>query len=115
MEPVLVSREGGVVTVSLNRPDKKNAATWETWRQLAVAAREVAMNPSDRVLVITGEGGDFCSGALWSLRGTPEGGADDVRRERAQVQQLTHIGMDAEGEPVLTSGAGAVYRAVPRS
>lgn len=67
MEPVLVRRDGGVVTVSINRPDKKNAATWETWRQLAVAAREVAATPSDRVLVITGEGGDFCSGAdLWA-------------------------------------------------
>ena len=43
--------------------------------------------------------GDFCSAALWSLRGTPEGRAADVRRERAQVPQLTHIGTDADGEP----------------
>ena len=57
--------------------------------------------------------GDFCSGALWSLVGTPEGGADDVRRERAQVQQLTHIGPDADGEPVFASAAGTIYRAVP--
>ena len=73
---MLVSRANGVVTVSLNRPDKKNAATWETWRQLGVAAREVAANPNDRVLVITGEGGDFCSGADCGLarrsgRGSP--------------------------------------------
>ena len=27
--------------------------------------------------------GDFCAGTLWSLKGTPEGGATDVRRERA--------------------------------
>ena len=58
--------------------------------------------------------GDFCSGALWSLTGTPAGGADDVRRERAQVQQLTHIGPDANGEPLIASGAGAIFRAVPR-
>ena len=58
--------------------------------------------------------GDFCSGALWSLTGTPAGGADDIRRERAQVQQLTHIGPDANGEPLLASGAGAIFRAVPR-
>jgi glucose/arabinose dehydrogenase len=58
--------------------------------------------------------GDFCSGALWTLVGTPAGGAEDVRRERAQVQQLTHIGPDAEGEPVFASGAGAIFRAVPR-
>lgn len=56
--------------------------------------------------------GDFCSGALWSLKGTPEGRATDVRRERATVPQLTHIGQDAAGEPLLASAGGAVYRAV---
>ena len=57
--------------------------------------------------------GDFCSGALWSLTGTDEGGADDVRRERAVVPQLTSIGADAAGELVFASGSGALYRAVP--
>jgi hypothetical protein len=56
--------------------------------------------------------GDFCSGTLWSLRGTPEGRATDVRRERAQVPQLTHIGTDADGELVLASAGGTIYRAV---
>jgi glucose/arabinose dehydrogenase len=57
--------------------------------------------------------GDFCSGALWTLHATPDGGAEDVKRERAVVQQLTHIGTDADGEPVFASGTGAIYRAVP--
>jgi glucose/arabinose dehydrogenase len=56
--------------------------------------------------------GDFCSGALWSLKGTPDGRATDVRREQATVAQLTHIGPDADGEPVLASADGAIYRAV---
>ena len=56
--------------------------------------------------------GDFCSGVLWSLKGAPEGRAADVRRERAAVPQLTHIGPDADGEPLFASAAGAIYRAV---
>jgi glucose/arabinose dehydrogenase len=56
--------------------------------------------------------GDFCSGVLWSLRGAPEGRATDVRRERAGVPQLTHIGPDADGEPLLASANGSIYRAV---
>ncbi len=56
--------------------------------------------------------GDFCSGVLWSLRGAPEGRVADVRRERAAVPQLTHIGPDADGEPLFASAAGAIYRAV---
>jgi Glucose / Sorbosone dehydrogenase len=57
--------------------------------------------------------GDFCSGALWSLRGTPDLGAEDVRREGARVPQLTHIGEDGHGEVVLASGTGSILRAVP--
>jgi glucose/arabinose dehydrogenase len=58
--------------------------------------------------------GDFCLGALWSLKGTPAGRATDVRREAAQVPQVTHIGPDADGEPVLAAADGAIYRAIPR-
>ena len=56
--------------------------------------------------------GDFCAGTLWSLEGTPGGGAADVRRERATVPQLTHIGTDADGELVFASAAGDIYRAI---
>jgi glucose/arabinose dehydrogenase len=55
--------------------------------------------------------GDFCSGVLWSLKAAPEGRAADVRRERAGVPQLTHIGPDADGEPLFASASGAIYRA----
>jgi glucose/arabinose dehydrogenase len=57
--------------------------------------------------------GDFCTGALWSLRPKPGQGAEDVRRERAKVPQLTHIGADAEGELLVVSAGGQVYRAEP--
>ena len=59
--------------------------------------------------------GDYCAGTLWSLRGTPEGGAADVRRERAKVPMLSHIGTDSDGELVFASGQGDIYRAVPPS
>ena len=61
--------------------------------------------------------GDFCSGALWSLRRHAGGRrATDVRRERAQVPQLTHIGPDADGEPVFASrGRRDLPRGQPRS
>ncbi|MGH2950343.1 MAG: PQQ-dependent sugar dehydrogenase, partial [Solirubrobacteraceae bacterium] len=55
--------------------------------------------------------GDFCSGALWTLKPTPGGRAAGVRRERATVPQLTHIGPDADGEPLFASASGAIYRA----
>jgi glucose/arabinose dehydrogenase len=57
--------------------------------------------------------GDYCTGTIWTLRAAPEGRATDVRRERAKVPQLAHVGTDADGELILVSGAGTLYRAVP--
>jgi enoyl-CoA hydratase/carnithine racemase len=63
MESLLVERADGVVTCTLNRPAKKNAVTGEMWLGLTALFDEVAENPDDRVLVITGAGDGFCSGA----------------------------------------------------
>jgi 2-(1,2-epoxy-1,2-dihydrophenyl)acetyl-CoA isomerase len=63
MDPVLVERDDGVVTVTLNRPQKKNAVDAAMVRELRAVLDEVAASPSDRVLVLTGAGSSFCSGA----------------------------------------------------
>ena len=55
--------------------------------------------------------GDFCSGTIWSLKPNPDGSASDVRRERAKLPQITHVSTDAEGELLLASASGDVYRA----
>jgi 2-(1,2-epoxy-1,2-dihydrophenyl)acetyl-CoA isomerase len=62
MDTVIVERAEGVVTATLNRPDKRNAANLEMWEQLQAVITEVAHTPADRVLVVTGAGGAFCSG-----------------------------------------------------
>ena len=63
METLDVSRTGGVVTVTLNRPERKNALTGAMLEELGSTFAEVARRAQDRVLVLTGAGGDFCSGA----------------------------------------------------
>ena len=55
--------ENGVVTLTLNRPRRKNAIPPHGWEELRRVFHEVASRPSDRVLVITGAGSDFCTGA----------------------------------------------------
>lgn len=73
METIGVERSKGVVTATLDRPHRKNAATPTTWRELRSLLSEVAADPADRVLVVTGAAGDFCSGAdLSELRGSDE-------------------------------------------
>ena len=63
MDTVIVERAKGVVTATLNRPEKRNAANLEMWEQLHSVITEVAHSHDDRVLVVTGAGGAFCSGA----------------------------------------------------
>lgn len=65
METLLVERDGGIVTVTLNRPEKKNAANDQMWVELMAVFTEVADRADDRVLVVTGAPGSgaFCSGA----------------------------------------------------
>jgi 2-(1,2-epoxy-1,2-dihydrophenyl)acetyl-CoA isomerase len=67
METIRVERgQGrgqGVVTVTLDRPEKRNAINRQMSLELLETFREIAAQPADRVLVLTGDGGAFCSGA----------------------------------------------------
>jgi enoyl-CoA hydratase/carnithine racemase len=63
LETLLVDRRDGVVTVTLNRPQRKNAINGAMWDELLAVFREVADRDGDRVLVLTGAEGNFCSGA----------------------------------------------------
>jgi len=58
-----VERDGGVVTVTLNRPERKNAMNMAMWNEMRDTFHEVARNTDDRVMVLTGAGDGFCSGA----------------------------------------------------
>ena len=63
MDIVQVERADGIVTVTLNRPEKKNAINRPMWAAIRDTFREIASNPADRAVVLTGAAGEFCSGA----------------------------------------------------
>ena len=63
MDTLLVTRNDGVVDVVLNRPNKRNAINGRMWDELLEVFEEVADRPEDRVMVLSGTGGAFCSGA----------------------------------------------------
>jgi 2-(1,2-epoxy-1,2-dihydrophenyl)acetyl-CoA isomerase len=70
VETLSVDRRDGVVTVTLNRPEKKNAMNLAMWRELIAVFGEVQDDPAARVLVLTGAGDGFCSGADLTDPGT---------------------------------------------
>ena len=63
MDPVVVDNpRPGVTRITLNRPARLNAMTTELVQQLHAALDAVAVDPSCRVVVLTGAGRGFCAG-----------------------------------------------------
>ncbi len=57
-----LSLADGVVTITLDRPDRLNALTFEIYRELAATFEDLDGHASVRAVVITGRGRGFCSG-----------------------------------------------------
>lgn len=89
-ETLSVERSGGVATLTLNRPRKKNAITGQMFSELLSVLREVQADDDDRVLVVTGAGGDFCSGADLSAPAAPDVHPVDRMRRVATVALALH-------------------------
>ena len=62
-EHIILERKEGVATLILNRPEKLNAINRKMTEELESAMVEIGKNRDVRVLVITGAGRGFCSGA----------------------------------------------------
>ena len=60
-DEVLTSREGAVLTITLNRPDVYNAINRAMHEGLAAALADAA-DPAIRAVVLTGAGRGFCAG-----------------------------------------------------
>lgn len=104
MGHVQVERAGGIVTVTLSNPGKKNAIPSSAWPDIEAVFREVATRSDDRCVVLTGEGDDFCSGADVSPEGSARGnqhGLLFMRTVSAAVEAL-----HAVPQPVVARVAG---------
>jgi methylglutaconyl-CoA hydratase len=80
-QPVLYSVAGAVARLTLNRPEKRNALNPAVIAGLKEKLREASQDERVRVIVITGAGNDFCSGA-----------------DLAALQQITEATVDENAE-----------------
>lgn len=62
-EHLLVERDGPVLILTMNRPERRNALSPTMMQGLSDAWDEVNANPDIRVAILTGAGGSFCAGA----------------------------------------------------
>jgi 2-(1,2-epoxy-1,2-dihydrophenyl)acetyl-CoA isomerase len=75
MSSVLVTLDSGVLSVTLNRPDKLNALNPEMHQALRAAVQRASDEDAVRVVVLTGAGRAFCSGQDLSERNVSPGAA----------------------------------------
>ena len=57
-----VSSDGKVATITLNRPERKNPLTFDSYAELRDLFRGLSYATDIKVVVVTGAGGNFCSG-----------------------------------------------------
>ena len=96
LESITVDRCDGVVTITLRRPEKKNAIDGAMWDELLSEFRTISESSTDRAVVLTGAGGNFCSGAdLWA-------GGEDRKHQLAAMRKISGICMSLHRLPQPT-------------
>jgi enoyl-CoA hydratase/carnithine racemase len=89
---VELTRDGNVATIRINRPESRNALSPQAMEALSEFLSEVAETQNDRVLILTGGEGAFCSGADLS------GGGGETSRQMGRgpiaLGQFTRRALD---------------------
>ena len=107
--------EDGVGTITLDRPERKNPLTFDSYAELRDLFRALASTPEARVIVLTGAGGNFCSGGdvheiIGPLTRMDLGGLHDFTRMTGDLVRA----MRACPQPIIAAidgicaGAGAI-------
>ena len=106
-------REGGVLLITLDRPEKYNAADEEMHGELARVWKDVAADPAVRVAVITGAGRAFSAGGDLAMVERIAGDYDRISHMLSEMSDLVYNMINCD-KPIVSAingvavGAGAV-------
>lgn len=105
MSDILSAIEGGVATVTLNRPAQRNSVTYAMWREIGDIFTKLDRDCSVRSVIFTGAGSDFSAGAdIGEFASTRDDKAQSVAYEEAVdygCAAIAHI-----GKPVIAVTSG---------
>ncbi len=104
-EALLYSVADGVATITINRPERRNALSWTVMSELRVAFEEAKADRDVRVVTLTGAGDKaFCAGAdLTGMRG--RGGMGGGARRTRELARLFRT-MWELGKPIVARVRG---------
>lgn len=95
-DEIVVRHSGPAATVTINRPDQRNAITYEMWHRFPQVFQELDADPNVRVVLLTGAGDKaFSAGAdikdFEQTRSTPEKARDYKRKVDAACDALASM------------------------
>lgn len=90
MPGIRIDRHGEIAELVIDRPDKRNAMSYEMWSSLPDLAAEIDADESVKVVVLRGEGPHFCAGADIGEFRTRRGTAEAAREYGARVEGAAH-------------------------
>jgi 2-(1,2-epoxy-1,2-dihydrophenyl)acetyl-CoA isomerase len=106
-ETLQVDRDAGVVTIVLNRPERRNALNDLLLHELNTVLTEIQETEADRAVLLTGAGPGFCSGAdLDAIDGAGRHPLDQMRKGSNVALTLHRL-----TKPVLAKVRGAAVGA----
>ncbi len=86
-ECIIYEKDEGIATIKLNRPQVLNAMNKQLWLDFQVALDDVKNDPEIRVLIITGEGRAFSTGA--DLKDSKDRSLEDYRDYLVELQETS--------------------------
>ncbi len=106
-----VTHEEGVATITLDRPEAKNALSPQMADELVAALGALQRDETVGALVITGAGGSFCSGG--DVKGMGQGAARSTEQRHAGMQRYRQLTMTLLGldKPLIAALDGVAYGA----
>ncbi len=99
---ILYSLEGGIATLTMNRPDNMNGMTTRMLAETNECLAAAAIDPAVRVLVLTGAGSAFCPGA--DLKRATRGVGDD-EPDPPSLPHHYQVGVQLHEMPAITVAA----------
>ncbi|MGO4852346.1 enoyl-CoA hydratase/isomerase family protein [Phaeovulum sp. W22_SRMD_FR3] len=112
-EFITVSQHDAVATITLNRPDLRNAINDQMRAELIAAFAAADVDPAVRAIILTGAGKGFCSGGdIGGMRARLDAPAGEVAFNGWKRQKSTHRGVAAihgVSKPVIAAVNGAAF------
>ena len=104
LQNLIYERDGATAIIRLNRPQKKNSLNAELRHEMEAALKEIAGDPKQRVVMITGGEEFFCAGA--DIGEIQEANTAEATYKHAREFQLLFDQIEALPQPVIAAVAG---------